>query len=520
MPDQQSPAVSYVELAGISKSFGDVRALDDVTVTAPQGRVTAIVGENGAGKSTLMKVLSGVVTPDRGTVRIGGVERHFRTTRDATLAGVGMVYQETALVAAMSVWENVVLGWEPGQRGILRRKHARRTVGELAERYSLPVPLDAHAGDLPVSIQQQVEILKVLYRNADVVILDEPTSVLTPQEREGLFAAMLNLQAEGKTLLFISHKLDEVLASAHHVTVMRHGRIVSSQRNDELDRRGLARSIVGRDIAPIDLGTRPERGATVLSVQHVELGALHEGPGIREASFEVARGEVVGVAGVSGSGQHELLQVISGLVAPDAGTVVLDGRTRKEVDSASDPAATLPALRKAGMSHIPADRNAVGTLRRRPLWFSALVGRLDDPEYCRRGVIRRPAARALAERIIREGGVKASGPDALPESLSGGNLQKFIVQRELLSDPVLLVAEEPTHGIDIGAARDLRQKLRDVAADGGAVLLASTDLDELLETCDRIIVVFDGRIVLDADRQDCTEESLGAALTGLSAVPA
>jgi len=506
----------YIVFSSISKSFGSNKALDDVSVIAPRGRVTAVVGENGAGKSTLMKVLAGVVEPDAGSVTIGGERKSFRTTREAALSGVGMVYQETALVPELSVWENIILGWEPVGAGATLSKHrARRDVIELSERYSLPVPVDALVRDLPVSVQQQVEILKVLHRQADIVILDEPTSVLTPQERVGLFDAMTNLQAEGKTILFISHKLDEVLNTAHHVTVMRKGRVVASQDNRDLDRRSLARMIVGRDVAPIERRAAPALGRVVLDVSSVALGALHEGPGIRGASLQVRQGEVVGLAGVSGSGQYELVQAIAGLETPDRGSVVFDGTREVRIDAKSNSAQSVSALRAAGIGHIPADRNLVGSLRGRPLWYSAVAGRLHEPEFCRRGIIRIKTARALASDIIAAGDVVASGPDAHPESLSGGNLQKFIAQRELMLKPVLLLAEEPTHGIDIGAAREVRQKLRQVAADGGAVLVASTDLDELLEMCDRIIVIFDGRVVLDKVRAACTEEMLGAAMTGL-----
>lgn len=521
MPAAAPGAQPAVRLDGVSKAFGTNRAVDDVSVVGDVGTVTAIVGQNGAGKSTLMKLLAGVVQPDGGEIVIDGVARRFGGPLDAVRAGVGMVYQETALVGELTVWENVVLGWEPTERfGRLRPSEGRRRVLQLMAEAHLEVPVDRTVDALPVNLQQQVEILKVLFRGCRVIILDEPTSVLTPQQRDGLFDAVRRLRAAGKVIFFISHKLDEVIDISDHIYVMREGRLVTSTPKEGVDAATLATLIIGRELPPVTRGVAVAADATaVLEVTALRCRAEHTGSGLHGGSCVVNAGEVVGLAGVAGSGQRELMLAAAGLHPVEHGEVRFNGATTVTVGAGDEAAQTVLALRRAGMAYIPSDRNTVGTLGTEPLWVSALPRERSDlgstRVFGRFGWLDRKAARRHAAELIADGGVVAPGPDARPGELSGGNLQKFIVQRELAGAPRLLLAEEPTRGIDIGAARAIRGKLRALAVSGSAVVIASADLDELIETCDRVLVLFNGRIVLDAPVGELTVERLGAAMTGL-----
>lgn len=505
----------FISTTLVNKWFGTVHAVRDVSFVARGGAVTAIVGENGAGKSTLMKILSGVESPDSGSLQVHGRPARFATTRDATRGGVGMVYQETALVPALTVWENVVLGSEYSRRGSLDRRACRERVRELSRLHGLPVPLDAVTSELPVSVQQQVEILKVLHRSVDIIILDEPTSVLTPQESRGLFEAVERLKAEGKAILFISHKLGEVIEIADSLWIMRQGQVVAQRARGDTDVAELARLIVGGDLPEMVGRERVDDAERILSVEDVTCRSMPGRRQVANASFDVRAGVITGVAGVAGSGQDELVATISGITPPISGSVTFKGLDTVVIDARSSPSESVRRLREAGIAYLPADRNGVSSIPNRPLWASAISGRHWRPPYVNRWHwLRRNKARGLASQIISDFNVRAQGPNSPPRLLSGGNLQKFLAGRELMAAPKLLIAEEPTRGIDIGSARLVRQRIREVANGGGAVVLVSTDLDELLELCDDVIVLFSGRVVAHEPRAGLTAERLGQAMTG------
>lgn len=503
-----------VVLDRISKSFDAVHAVIEASVCIDAGAVTAIVGENGAGKSTLMKVLAGVERPDSGTLTIDGRRCAFRSAREATEAGVGMVYQETSLVGSLRVWENIALGWEAGPGPVLSRRENLDRIRSLCHAYQLPIPVDAFVDDLPVSVRQQVEIVKVLYRDVQVIILDEPTSALTPQEARGLFRALDVLRRAGKSVVFISHKLNEVLELADRIVVMRAGCVVGQVDDvSEVQPQQLAKMMLGGELDRVVRAPIPRRGRPVLRLDGLECGTTLSAP-VGPISLEVPSGTILGIAGVAGSGQDEFIATITGSRPPVRGTAVFDGHRPVQITPKSKN--IVRSLRDAGLRYAPADRNTTGTLAGRPLWFSAIAGRQWHRPYSRRGALDIGASKRLTQEIIQATGVKAPGVEALPGQLSGGNLQKFMIGRELQADPVALVVEEPTRGIDIGAAILIRQRLRDLADGGAAVIVVSSDLDELLQISDDIAVFFNGDIVQHRPASETTPDSLGAAMTGLS----
>ncbi|TAM66976.1 MAG: ABC transporter ATP-binding protein [Microbacteriaceae bacterium] len=513
-----SPSAAAVVLKDLSKSYGSVHAVRSASLQLMPGQVTAIVGENGAGKSTLVKMLAGVEAPDEGTISMQGRQVRFRSARDAAVAGIGMVFQETALVPQLTVWENVSLGWETSSRlrGIDKRASLKR-LAAIARDYGLAVPAERRIRGLPVSMQQQVEILKVLYREAEVIILDEPTGVLTPQEARGLFKAIRVLRDAGKAVIFISHKLNEVLEISDIIYVMRAGEVVASAAPGQMAPRDLAHLMLGNEL-PIVERSKPKSGlATVLTMNKLvcsKFGSADQmiGP----INLELTAGTVLGVAGVAGSGQDEFIATLTGLRAPAEGGILFHGNAAVSLEPGNAQSQSVRTLRNAGMAYVPSDRGSVATLSSRPLWISAIAGRQRSPRFDWHGFVRRKSAREFARQIIRDGQVKAHSVESLPGSLSGGNLQKFIVARELADQPLLLIAEEPTRGIDVGSAVMIRQQIRDLASRGCAVVAASTDLDELMDISDRIVVFFDGSIVAEMERNDATVELVGAAMTGLT----
>ncbi len=510
--------IPRVVLTDLRKSYGMVHAVKSTSLQLDPGCVTAIVGENGAGKSTLVKMLAGVETPDAGSITIRGRSVTFRSARDAATAGIGMVFQETALVDRLTVWENIALGWETSSLLGLDKQACLDRLTRISDDFGLHVPANRTVGTLPVSVQQQVEILKVLYRDAQVVILDEPTGVLTPQEARGLFRAIRTLRDAGKSVVFISHKLNEVLDIADLIHVMRAGEIVTSTEPGEMEPRDLAKLMLGGELpvvkrTPTTLTDHP----VVLSTS--DLVCKRHGSSTKSIgpiSLELRAGSVLGIAGVAGSGQDEFIATLTGLQPMLRGTVTVRGSSEVTVGPETAAYRSVRALRDAGLAYVPSNRGQVATLPTQPLWFSAMAGRQWGPRFNKNGFVRKRAARKFARQVIEDGAVKCSGIDALPASLSGGNLQKFIVARELASHLAVLIAEEPTRGIDVGSAVAIRQRARDLAANGCAVIVSSSDLDELMEVSDRVAVFFDGAMVAEIDRADATVEAIGAAMTGLN----
>ncbi|MGQ0573677.1 MAG: ABC transporter ATP-binding protein [Pseudonocardia sp.] len=496
-----------VELAGITKRFPGVVANDGVDLRVRRGEVHALCGENGAGKSTLMKILYGMQQPDEGTIDVNGSTVRFRTPADAIRTGIGMVHQHFMLADNFTVLENVLLGAEAAH-GIGAK--ARTRVAELARTVGLRAAPDTPLEDLGVADRQRVEILKVLYRGARTVILDEPTAVLVPQEVDELFATLRRMRADGYTFVFISHKLDEVRAIADTITVIRRGRTVGTADPHTVSTRRLAEMMVGSELP--DPGTRESTvtDREVLRVEDLELAGSAGGRALLAGIDLVVRaGEVLGIAGVEGNGQTELVEAIMGMRRAATGRVLLGGRDLSR-------AHTL-ARREAGIGYIPEDRSRPGLLAPQPLWANRMLGHQSRPPVSRGGpfgLLDLPATRRDTERIVAEFDVRTPGVDVAAAALSGGNQQKLVIGRELSGDPVLLVAAHPTRGVDVGAQAAIWQEIRRVRARGLAVLLVSADLDELIGLSDTIRVMFDGRLVAEADPATVTPEELGAAMTG------
>jgi ABC-type uncharacterized transport system ATPase subunit len=494
-----------VELAGITKTFPGVVANDDIHLRVRSGEIHAIVGENGAGKSTLMKILYGMLRPDRGTIAIDGREVHFRSPKDAIAAGIGMVHQHFMLADNLTVLENVVLGSEPAHAGMLAFEEARRRIRELSETYGLPLDPDRRVEDLTVGERQRVEIIKVLFRGARTLILDEPTAVLVPQEVEELFRNLRDLAARGVTILFISHKLDEVLEIADTITVIRGGRTVATVKPEEVDVHRLAELMVGSE-----LPTPETREVTV--TEHVALAVrglgvrVEERWALQDVSFEIRRGEIVGIAGVEGNGQRELVEALIGLRRPDAGTIELEG---EDVTAWSTR-----RRREAGIGYIPEDRHVWGLLLPSPLWENAMLGHQTQPPFARGAFVDRDGARVRTVEIIRDYHVMTPGPDTPALALSGGNQQKFIVGREMAASPRVLIAAQPTRGIDVGAQAAVWEQIRAARAAGLALLLISADLEELIGLSDTLHVILRGRFVARLDPSTVTPEELGSYMTG------
>ena len=498
-------AAPAVQLRGITKRFPGVVANRDIDIEVARGTVHAIVGENGAGKSTLMKILYGMQKPDEGTISVDGSEVVFSTPADAIAVGVGMVHQHFMLADNLTVLENVALGAEK-LYGIGDRARAR--IRELSTAYGLGVDPDRLVEDLGVGDRQRVEILKVLYRGARTIILDEPTAVLVPQEVDELFANLRELKAEGLTVIFISHKLDEVLSVADEITVIRRGTTVATVRPGEVDARGLAELMVGSELPSPETRESTVTDQVVLSLEEVSLQSADGRHLLTDVSLRVRRGEILGIAGVEGNGQNELVECILGIRHPQAGTIRLQG-----ADISDWPTRR---RREAGIGYIPEDRHRHGVLLEAPLWENRILGHQTQKPNVRGPLLDRAGARADTERIVRDYDVRTPGIDVLAAALSGGNQQKLIVGRELSGEPVLLVASHPTRGVDVGAQAQIWDAVRDARARGLAVLLISADLEELIGLSDTLQVILRGRLVARADPASVTPESLGAAMTGLA----
>ncbi|MEV5714106.1 ABC transporter ATP-binding protein [Amycolatopsis mediterranei] len=510
VPDRGAPAV---QLTGITKRFPGVVANSDVNLTVAAGEVHAICGENGAGKSTLMKILYGMQPPDEGTIAINGEEVKLRNPQDAIRAGIGMVHQHFMLADNLTVGENVFLGAE-GLHGIGRAARAR--LAELAERTGLHAKPETLLEELGVADRQRVEIVKVLYRGAKIIILDEPTAVLVPQEVDALFETVREMKNGGYTFLFISHKLDEVRAIADTVTVIRRGTTVGTADPKTITSRQLAEMMVGSELPSPETRESTVTDRDVLRLTGLTLGA--EGSdrnALDDVTFTVHAGEVLGVAGVEGNGQTELVETIMGMRKPSGGTIELIHETGTGASKARDltRAGTL-ARREAGIGYIAEDRTRHSLLLTQPLWVNRILGYQTREPVSKGQLLDIAGARADTERIVREYDVRTPGIDVPAAALSGGNQQKLIVGRELSGDPVLLIASHPTRGVDVGAQALIWEQIRQARAAGLAVLLISADLDELIGLSDTIRVMLRGRLVSEADPATVTPQELGSAMTG------
>ncbi|WP_199566380.1 ABC transporter ATP-binding protein [Streptomyces corynorhini] len=517
-PTSSPPAPPAVELRGITKRFPGVVANHDIDITIHKGTVHALVGENGAGKSTLMKILYGMQKPDEGTITVDGAEAHFASPADAIARGIGMVHQHFMLADNFTVLENVVLGGEQ-LYGIGSK--ARKKIKEISDAYGLGVRPDALVEDLGVADRQRVEILKVLYRGARILILDEPTAVLVPQEVEALFDNLRELKAEGLTVIFISHKLGEVLSVADDITVIRRGTTVGTADPAHTTPKQLAELMVGSELPSPETRESTVTDRPTLTVDELRLTATDPDGVVREVldgiTFTIHQGEVLGIAGVEGNGQTELIEALIGMRDPDGGTITLDGADLSHAPTRK--------RREAGIGYIPEDRHRHGLLLEAPLWENRILGHVTERPNSRRGLLDPRAARTDTVRIVREYDVRTPGIEVTAASLSGGNQQKLIVGREMSHSPKLLIAAHPTRGVDVGAQAQIWDQIREARREGLAVLLISADLDELIGLSDTLRVMYRGRLVADADPATITPEELGSAMTGaatghLDAAPA
>ena len=502
--------VPAVSMRGITKRFPGVLANDHVDFEAAAGEVHALLGENGAGKTTLSNILTGLYRPDEGEIELYGEAVHFHSPRDAIDAGVGMVHQHFRLVEPFTVAENVVLGDHraAGRSFLLRSRALERKVAELGERYGFAVHPRTRIWQLSVGEQQRVEILKALYREARILIMDEPTAVLTPQEAETLFVTLRAMAAEGRTVIFISHKLHEVKAVADRVTVLRAGRTVATITGAEATSRSLAALMVGREIDEarrIERG-RPPRDDLALQVDGLSVEGDRGGAAVKDVSISVRAGEILGVAGVAGNGQRELAEAVYGMRPPLEGTVRVAGKLLR----GGDPRAAIDA----GIAHVPEDRLGTGLAPGLSVTQNAVLKTYRGPPVSWGPLLLLRKMRELALSLIRRYEVQTPGPDTEVRNLSGGNLQKLVLGREFEGSPRVLVAAQPTRGLDVGANETVHAYLRDAAADGVAVLMLSEDLDEIRALADRIVVMYEGEIVGELDPETVTVEEIGYLMAG------
>jgi simple sugar transport system ATP-binding protein len=497
--------VALVEMRGIVKLFPGVVANDGVDLEIHRGEVHALLGENGAGKTTLMRILAGLYRSDEGEILLDGKPIGFRSPRQAIDAGIGMVHQHFRLVESLTVAENVLLGWH-SPRFLLRRRAGERQVRELAHRYRLPVDPRLRIWQLSVGEQQRVEILKALYRGARVLVLDEPTAVLTPQEVEELFDTLRSMARDGTSVVFITHKLEEVMAVADRITVLRRGKREGTVLPGETDARGLARMMVGRDVVLESPPQATSPGEAVLRVKSVSAQNDRGLPGLREVSFELRAGQIFGIAGVAGNGQRELAEVITGLRRTTSGRLVLGDRDLT--------GRSARAMIRWGVAHIPEDRLGTGLIPTMTAVENSVLKAYRRPPIGRGPFVDWGEARRMTEGIMRTLEVRAVSADTRVRLLSGGNLQRLLLAREMSERPRVVVAVHPTRGLDVGATGAVRLALRAQQQSGVAILLISEDLDELLALADPIGVLYEGALVGVLPRDRCTVEDLGLLMTG------
>jgi ABC-type uncharacterized transport system ATPase subunit len=497
-----------IELIGVTKRFGSFVANEAIDLSIDAGSIHAIVGENGAGKSTLMKTLAGLHTPEEGRILLRGEEVALRNPETAMRHGIGMVHQHFSLIDSLTVAENVVLSSPPQRGGVFLKRDAERQVRELAEKYGLAVDPRRRIVECRVGVQQRAEILKALYRNPEVLILDEPTAVLTPQEASMLMKNLRTLRDRGKTIIFITHKLQEVMAIADRVTVMRAGRVVMETETAQTSPNALAVAMVGHELFTKPWQVQPEVGRTLVELDGVSCDSDGLGStSLDNVSMTLRVGEVLGVAGVEGNGQSELVEIITGLRRPNAGALRIKGA---DVGHVSSPA----GMRRLGVAHVPENRISTGLATTASLLDNLIMGAHRSAPVARGVWIDQDAARSHAGRLVNEFDVRPGDVDADAQSLSGGNMQKAIVARELSGNPEIIVVAHPTRGVDIGAAEFIYDQLLSRRQKAG-VLLVSSDLDEILRLSDRIMVMYQGRVMAEALPKDLTAEALGLLMAGM-----
>jgi simple sugar transport system ATP-binding protein len=497
--------VPHVEMRGIVKRFGEFTALHGVDLVVGAHEIHALLGENGAGKSTLMNILYGLYRPDAGTIRLRGQEVHIRSPRDAIAQGIGMIHQHFMLIPPLTVAENVVLGDERSGPLLSERALSAR-VRDLEARFHIGVDPNAKVQDLPLGLQQRVEILKVLYRGSELLIFDEPTAVLTPQEVDELFAIVRTLRDEGKMVIFITHKLREVFAVTDRITVLRAGRNAGELVTKGTSAPEIARLMVGRELRPVQARTPVTSTGPVLEIRGLQAKSDRGATAIQGVDLTVNAGEILGVAGVGGNGQSELAECVLGLREPTAGSIVIGGTDIAH----DDPKRT----RERGVAYVPEDRRVEGLVLAFTVADNFILGKQDRPPFSVRGVLDADAIRTNGDRLAKEFDVRPPNARAIVGNLSGGNQQKVVLGREISEQPKLIVISQPTRGLDIGSTEYVWERLLEQRGRGCAVLLISSELDEIRALSDRIAVMFEGRLVATLPAAEATEERLGLLMAG------
>lgn len=497
-----------IEMLNITKEFPGIKANDNVTLKLKKGEIHALLGENGAGKSTLMSVLFGLYQPEKGIIKKNGQVVKINSPNDANDLNIGMVHQHFKLVECFTVLDNIILGVEPNKMGFLRKDEARKKVLELSEKYKLKVDPDALISDISVGMQQRVEILKMLYRDNEILIFDEPTAVLTPQEIDELMEIMRDFTKEGKSILFITHKLNEIMAVADRCSVLRKGKYIGTVNVKETTKEELSKMMVGRDVKFTVDKKEMIPGKTILEVSNLCIDSKrHKKKAVNNVSFEVKQGEIVCIAGIEGNGQTELALGITGLLKASSGTIKFLGKdiTKTKIRGRS----------KMGMSHIPEDRHKHGLILDYTLEQNMVLQRYWEPKFQIRGFIKFKEVRKYTNRLIKEFDIRSGeGPLSITRGMSGGNQQKAIVAREIDKDPELLVAVQPTRGLDVGAIEYIHEKIVEQRDNGKAVLLISLELDEVMNVSDRILVMYEGEIVGELNPRTTTLAELGLYMAG------
>ena len=498
-----------IEMNHIRKEFPGIVANDDITLQLRKGEIHALLGENGAGKSTLMSVLFGLYQPEAGTIKKDGAEVKINNPNDATALGIGMVHQHFKLIEVFTVLDNIILGAETTSKlGFLKKKEARKKVQELSEKYGLKVNLDAKVEDITVGMQQRVEILKMLYRDNDILIFDEPTAVLTPQEIDELMEIMRGFAKEGKSILFITHKLNEIMAVSDRVTVLRKGKYIGTVNTKDTNKQELSNMMVGRPVQLEINKDDADPAEVVLNVEGLTVPSkIHKNDAVKDVSFNVRKGEIVCIAGIDGNGQTELIHGLTGLEKATAGKIEICGQ---DVSHAS-----IRKRSQAGMSHIPEDRHKHGLVLGFTLEQNLVLQKYMEPQFQNHGFIKFDEVRKYADKLIEDYDVRSGqGPVTVARSMSGGNQQKAIIARELDRDEPLIVAVQPTRGLDVGAIEHIHKQLIAERDKGKAVLLVSLELDEVLGLSDRILVLYEGEIVGELDPKKTDAQELGLYMSG------
>ena len=496
-----------IEMLNITKVFPGIKANDNITLQLRRGEIHALLGENGAGKSTLMSVLFGLYQPEEGVIKKNGEVVRINNPNDATKLNIGMVHQHFKLVEVFTVLENIILGAETTKMGFLQKQEARKKVEALIERYGLKVDLDAKVEDITVGMQQRTEILKMLYRDNEILIFDEPTAVLTPQEIDELMEIMRGFKREGKSILFITHKLNEIMAVADRVSVLRKGKYIGTVDVADTNKQELSNMMVGRPVQLQVVKEPAKPGQVVLDVQNLTIPSrLHHNNAVKNVSFQARAGEILCIAGIDGNGQSELVYGLTGLERPSSGKVLVGGDdiTRASIHK-----------RQAYLSHIPEDRHKHGLVLDFTLEQNMVLQRFREKQFEKAGFIRKAAVRSYAEKLIEQYDVRSGqGPVTMARSMSGGNQQKAIIAREIDRDKQLIVAVQPTRGLDVGAIEYIHSELVRERDEGKAILLVSLELDEVMSLSDRILVLYEGEIVGEFDPKQTTVQELGLYMAG------